>query len=174
MISREEENGVGRDVLLELFEYKDGCLYRLGFSSWYGPKKLIGQKVGRIRKDGRMDTTIRDKPYLIHRLIWIWHNGYIPFGYEVDHIDKNPLNNKIENLRLSSKRENLMNNKRCKTSFPGVYFINGKKPWAAKIYYNGSLINIGSFFTLEEAVEARRKAKRDFGIEVREEFHQTS
>lgn len=43
----------------------------------------------------------------LHRLMWIWHKGSIPNGYEVDHIDNNTLNNTLSNLQMLSKKDNL-------------------------------------------------------------------
>lgn len=53
------------------------------------------------------------KNYLVHRLVLILFRGDCPNGYECDHIDRNPLNNRIDNLRWVSHYENNMN--RCTT-----------------------------------------------------------
>ena len=45
------------------------------------------------------------KQWLAHRYIWTEANGAIPNGYDVDHIDFNPSNNKIENLQLVSRQQ---------------------------------------------------------------------
>lgn len=45
------------------------------------------------------------KKYLKHRLVWKIHNGEIPKGMDVHHIDGNKSNNNIENLELVSKEE---------------------------------------------------------------------
>ena len=42
----------------------------------------------------------------LHRLVWAWHNGEVPDGYEVDHIDNNPFNNSLDNLQLLTTLEN--------------------------------------------------------------------
>lgn len=44
---------------------------------------------------------------LLHRDVWEHHNGPIPAGYEVHHIDHNPTNNAIENLALLSRAEHM-------------------------------------------------------------------
>lgn len=44
---------------------------------------------------------------LEHVLVWLWFKGDIPEGYDVDHIDNDKLNNKIENLQLLTRKENL-------------------------------------------------------------------
>lgn len=45
------------------------------------------------------------------KIVYAWHKGSVPIGYEIDHIDTNPLNNSIENLRLVSIKENQKNRK---------------------------------------------------------------
>ena len=59
----------------------------------------------------------------LHNVIYAWYKGELPLGYDVDHIDNNPLNNNIDNLQLLTHEENLK-----KRSIKGVnqwYYING-------------------------------------------------
>nr|DAN84791.1 MAG TPA: homing endonuclease [Caudoviricetes sp.] len=48
----------------------------------------------------------------LHRVVWEYHNGAIPQGYHVHHIDHNSCNNRIENLMLMPEREHLSNHMR--------------------------------------------------------------
>lgn len=45
------------------------------------------------------------------KLRWIWENGECPMGVVIDHIDTNPLNNEMSNLRLLSEKDNRKNTK---------------------------------------------------------------
>ena len=47
------------------------------------------------------------KFYLVHRLVWIAFNGQIPEGYEINHLDERPINNRLSNLSLVTHKENL-------------------------------------------------------------------
>lgn len=58
--------------------------------------------------------------YLVHRIIWELHNGEIPDNLCVDHIDGNPLNNAIHNLRLVTRTVNGRNQKKFSTNRSGV------------------------------------------------------
>lgn len=49
------------------------------------------------------------KPHSLHRVVWEYHNGEIPKGYTIDHIDRDKDNNQVENLRLASYSENNKN-----------------------------------------------------------------
>ena len=69
--------------------------------------------IGRIINTGYMKIGIcvdgRKKMYLSHRFIWECYNGLIPAGLVVDHINRNKLDNRIENLRVVTPRENNLN-----------------------------------------------------------------
>lgn len=50
----------------------------------------------------------RSKTFLIHQLIWMYHNNKsIPEGYDIHHIDRNCMNNSIDNLQLLPKEEHV-------------------------------------------------------------------
>ena len=94
---------ITKDNVKELFDYKDGNLY------W----KKTGKKAGCATQYVRVG--YQKKKYLAHRIIWLWHNGEWPDV--CDHIDQNPLNNRIENLRSVTKAENNLNNKAAGVAF---------------------------------------------------------
>ena len=90
-----------KDYLHQIFEYKDGNLY---YKKQTSPNSKIGKKVGSLTNRGYLSTTIKSKFYLLHRLIFMMFNGYTPT--EIDHIDRNKLNNHYTNLRWVSRFEN--------------------------------------------------------------------
>ncbi len=59
------------------------------------------------------------KVILMNRYIWELHNGKIPEGMLIDHIDRNPLNNQLSNLRLATPRENNRNKSKHKDNTSG-------------------------------------------------------
>lgn len=91
--------------LRDLFDYVDGNLI------WRRPRKGVNKDriAGYTRPDGYRATRIDGKSYLVHRLIYLYHNGYMPVV--IDHKDGNPANNKIENLRECSMSQNSQNSK---------------------------------------------------------------
>jgi hypothetical protein len=96
----------------------------------------------------------------IHKLVAMAFLGHIPAGYNlvVDHIDNNPLNNRLDNLQLISQRENTSKDKKGGTSdFIGVFNKSSSK-WASAIRINNKIINLGSFDTEQEASEYYQKA----------------
>jgi len=87
--------------------------------------KLIQCKP-RVRSDGRRDLRTKAGKMLYHRLIWEMIKGPIPPGYQIDHIDTDPSNNKLENLRLCSQTENMNNpltRRHLKESHKGIVRI---------------------------------------------------
>lgn len=90
-----------------------------------------------------------------------------PAGFEVDHIDRNKLNNCRSNLRICTRSENARNVSRNKKQFRGVS-QRTKNSWQAQIMCLGKMFNIGNFRTGKEAAHAYdAKAKElhgDFAV----------
>lgn len=59
------------------------------------------QLITNIKINGEM------KAIPVSNVVWIYHNDTIPEGYEVDHIDENTLDNRIDNLQLLTPKENI-------------------------------------------------------------------
>lgn len=99
-----------------------------------------------------------DSIILLHRLIMHCKNHSIV----VDHIDRNPLNNKKINLRVTDEHMNQLNrkiNKNNKWGIMGVY--KNKNTWRAGIRYYGKDINLGTFDNFEDAAIARLKFEKE-------------
>lgn len=98
------------------------------------------------------DTTSNE----IVRMHWLFGcKGY-------DHEDRNPLNNRRNNLRPATQQENACNASVRKDNTSGVIGVGWNKramKWRARITYNGELIQIGSFINKEEAIKARLEAE---------------
>lgn len=167
-MTREEEFGVSQDYLKEHFKYEDGKLYRVvGDKSKAKSNKADWAKVG----SGYRRLYARGSLFSVARLIWIYHRGFIPDGMVIDHINRVRDDDRIENLRVVSIRENNMNTIKNTSGFPGVSWSESRKKWIAFIRINYKSINLDRYKTLEEAIQARRQAELKYGLEVREEFH---
>ena len=88
-----------------------------------------------------------------------------PDDMVVDHINRNKLDNRRENLRICTPHENSFNAsiKRNNTSgVPGVSFDKSRNKWVAYITINKERKNLGLYKTKEEAIEARRRAEIEY------------
>ena len=124
------------------------------------------------RETWRVDIKYRDKVCKLyaHRIVWLLNNKNIDASLEIDHINRNPLDNRIENLRLETKSRNMQNRKKCsrnKSGIKGVYYDKFHKKYVAQLRCNGVKICLGHHDTEEEAekvvVEARKKLHGEFG-----------
>ena len=69
----------------------------------------VGDVVGCSSKsNGYLKADVDGKRYYVHHLVWLYVHGYFP-EHDVDHIDRNPLNNAPSNLREVSRSCNLRN-----------------------------------------------------------------
>lgn len=102
------------------------------------PSLSRGYHKVRIYRDGK------SYDMLIHRLVYQTFIGELIPGMHIDHIDHNPLNNSISNLRQISVRANTSHKKKKYTSeYVGVSWQSRKKKWRADIQINGRHINLG-------------------------------
>lgn len=152
------------EQIRELFDYdpERGCLVR---KVKRGQCFNVGDVAGSLFPSGYYYIEIDGKSYSTHRLIWLWHNGYWSEN-QIDHVDQDKLNNRIENLREVSKSCNLRNtgNSRANTSgVKGVQWNKNKGKWDAKITIDGKQRQIGTFSDFVAAVVARWKKEVDLG-----------
>lgn len=144
----------------KLVTYSDGQLF------WkVKPHKRanIGDKVGTPHSMGYIQVCLNNTLTLLHTIVWEIHNGPVPLGMEIDHINRIRTDNRIENLRLVTRKENQRNRgKRSdnKSGVTGVYFEKRISRWRANIKVNGKTINLGSYIEKRDAIAARKAAEK--------------
>lgn len=111
-----------------------------------------------IRPDGYVETKNKEKEnILLHRLVT---NFQYPI---VDHINRNKLDNRLNNLRCVTTSQNQMNKsiqKNNTSGITGVSWDKNRNKWHVMISVNHKNINLGRFDSLEEARKVRRKAEK--------------
>lgn len=121
-----------------------------------------GDIAGVVRKDGRRAIKVDYVSYLAYRLVWLWHNGYLP-ETGIDHIDRNNSNDRIENLREVSQTCNLRNTgnwSNNKSGVKGVTFDPSKNQWLVRIWLAGRRKYLGLHNDFTEAVAHRLAAEQ--------------
>ncbi len=133
------------------------------------PKKtrpdLAGKIAGTTGDRGVSLIMVDGKVYLAHRLAWLYIYGEWP-GKTIDHINGNPSDNRISNLREASNSENLQNQRMAKSTNKlgvlGVHKLGNS--FIAQINVNGKKHHLGCFETKELAHDAYLSAKRKFHL----------
>lgn len=126
----------------------------------------IGDRVGSLN-GGYLTTRLHNVSLKVHRIIYQMHHGDFDESLEIDHIDGNRRNNRIENLRAVTKHVNQLNKSLPSTNGSGVIGVSWSKPhrkWRAQIKYRQTNIYLGLFARKADAIRARKKAEMDFGF----------
>lgn len=149
-----------QEQLRQLFDYntEDGLLV------WRVRRRGIrtGRPAGNVNKVSKRRVIGIDGQLFYHyRLVYVWHHGD-PGPYEIDHIDRDQTNDRIENLRLATTSQNganrgLLSNNR--SGHKGVSWDNQRQKWFAKIEVNRKQLALGRYDLLEDAIAARKAAE---------------
>lgn len=90
-----------------------------------------------------------------------------PKGLVVDHINRNPADNRRCNLRICTQFENNKNRSNNTSGTIGVTWHSKSKKWRATIEKNGKRYELGEFKDKDKAIQARLKAEQElFGLQV--------
>lgn len=144
--------------LKELFEY-DPESGRLTNKTKRSNSMQIGAEAGFENGNGYRRVRLNGQQVYSHHVIWAMENGEWPSA-EIDHIDGDPRNNRISNLRECDRFGNTQNtSKRAHSQQPykGVH-LNKNGRWVAKVVSNKVIYRLGAFDTAEQAHAAYCKA----------------
>jgi len=150
---------VTQERLKELFEYRDGFLYaKQGYQPKFTPITSHHRYI-RMKVDGKV--------YPLHRLIFLYHHGYLP--KITDHANNDRSDNRIENLREVTQQQNCLNRKIHKNNKSGVKNVRWDKKckkWLVEMSINRKRTFFGWHDDLEfaelVAIEARDKFHGSF------------
>jgi len=107
------------------------------------------------KRDGYFQIGICNSTFRLHRVIWGIIKREDPLGAQIDHINGNKADNRVENLRKATDSQNKYNLVNVK----GYYFDFTRKKWLAQIAFFGKRKTLGRFDTEEQAREAYLRAK---------------
>ena len=160
----EEDKMINQKTLKEYFTYdKDTGLFTRLKSKDGRPFKADGHKS--LRK-GYVRLKILGKQYGGHVMAWLYQYGDLP-NCDLDHINHDRSDNRIVNLRKSSKTINSQNQSRSSNNTSGVVgvsFQKGSQLWRATIRVDGKLVQLISSRDKEVCVLARKEAEIKYGF----------
>jgi len=149
-----------RDVL-EYFPDTGDFVWR----SQRGSRGIAGARAGTVGRAGYLQIQIDRTLYYAHRLAWLYVHGEWP-AVEIDHRNRDPLDNRIANLREANRSQNEQNKRRRgdnSSGFKGV-FRRPEGTYYAQIKRDGKTRCLGTFQTAYEAHLAYcRAAEELFG-----------
>lgn len=150
-------NNITKELLHEVFAYQNG---ELRWKKPTGPRVKTGDIAGKaLSSHGYKTVAIFGKTYKAHQLIYIMFHG--TEAREIDHINGDRSDNRIENLRAVTRSQNCANQrtqKRSASGFKGVTFMPKKQVWRARIKAKQKEIYLGCFASKEEAAHAYNQA----------------
>ena len=148
------------EELTKVFRIVDGKLERLDRRG--NPSNPTWKVVENNANQGRgyCQVLFNGRKYRYHVILWVLHNNEnIPEGFEIDHINGDRIDNRIENLRLVSKRENCQN-MQCHRDgkLVGVSYCKRKNKYRTQLTIDNKLVHIGYYQTDKEASKAYKIA----------------
>lgn len=122
-------------------------------------KSILGSSVGSLNSKKGLHFTFCGVDLLVHRVAWFIYYGYWPSVF-VDHIDRNPVNNNINNLRLADRIQNSVNRKSSgKSKYLGVCYAKHTGKWQVSI--GTPRRYLGQYKTEDEAAKVYNKWSKD-------------
>ncbi len=140
--------------------FANEALWR-SFNNQYAGKRAMHS----VDSNGYLRGFINGVPYSAHRVAFAIHHGFVPD--EIDHIDGDKENNRIENLRSVSAAEDSKNKgitRKNKSGICGVHWNEIDKKWVANITSNYRRFFLGAFNDINDARNARKAAERELGF----------
>ncbi len=122
-----------------------------------------GKPAGSKHQEGGYQVCYKRNVYLHCRLVWVYVYGIDPAELEIDHINGNRADDRIQNLRLATRAEqqwNVGKTQRNTSGYKGVSFYKRLNKWRADIRVEGKQKNLGYFATAKEANTAYQEAAK--------------
>lgn len=122
---------------------------------------LAGDEAGHRRSDGYRAVEADGQAFRAHRVAWYLHYGSWPAG-RLDHINRDPSDNRIANLRPVTHAQNIANTQsKMVGRAKGAYWHKQRQCWHSNITVDGKKRHLGVFETKAEAAAAFKQAAHE-------------
>ena len=142
-----------------------------GYNRWL--TSYSGKEAGNAERKGHLRTkvTINEVVYKEHNhRIALYLSGIIiPDGMWVDHIDGDPSNNRLDNLRVVTNQDNTKNRRipsHNTSGVMGVVWDKSREKWRSQIGVGGKVVKLGRYADKDEAIRVRKQAEVKYGFHV--------
>lgn len=153
MVSRFSKVSITIDLKNKVKYHKDGYFIKLSNN----------KRQEHVRGNEYLGISVSGIQFYVHQLVFLYHKGYIP--KYIDHINRNKLDNRIENLREVTSSENSRNTKvKGKSKYRGVSWSAQKQRWQTRIRIGDKRIWLGLHETEERAAIAYDLAAEYYGV----------
>lgn len=145
---------------------KDAFATKAAYSSFRA--RCEGKAAGHIEGQGYRVIVFDGQAKKAHKLVWLFiHGEWVKYpDFEIDHVNGDRADNRIQNLRKVTKSLNQRNSSMRKNNQSGVIGVNwvaSKRRWIARIWDGPHHRYLGQFTKIEDAAVARAKAERELG-----------
>ena len=147
-----------------VFDYNPNtgeCFRKVHLNKNHLKGELLGTKT--YGKNDYPTLQVNKVSYKLHRLIWLHIYGYFP--EQIDHKNRNKLDNRLSNLRESNysiNNKNLSKRVDNTSGVTGVHKHYGK--WRARIKVNKKMIYLGVYESKQDAILVRKKAMKKYNF----------
>ena len=135
----------------------------------FSGERLVSERIlkGAVNRHGYIYVVLAkngyQKTFQAHQLVAMAFLNHTPSGYKevVDHIDNDKLNNRVDNLQITTNRHNSSKDKKGTSKYAGVCWRKASGKWYAQIYINVKVNYLGLFEDELEAAEAYQNALKE-------------
>ena len=156
------------DLLNALFDLDSECGVLIRKRTWTNHK--AGEVCGTKMNSGHLQTCVEKKRYLVHRIVYFMATGVDPADMVVDHINGIPDDNRIENLRLATRKDNSRHkvalSSANKSGHRNVSWNSREKRWQVSVKVGNRAIQ-RTFKDIKDAA----KCAQDMRVALFGEFH---